>query len=198
MKNTLYILFAVFISSSIYAEIHVDWTASRGFYFNVDPNVGILGEATGNSTVAQLIYSLDNKVDEVGIGGARDNDTVIDSTTITEDGVVNLDGYADFSVINYTDPTFTAGYVYAAIFQDDSIDENDWYYYTTPISLANLTEIDTPQVIEMNTDLVNGDPIDFGSTTAQVVPEPATFLMFALGGIGAWVLRRKNRSFFNQ
>jgi hypothetical protein len=36
------------------------------------------------------------------------------------------------------------------------------------------------------------------NNTWVAVPEPATFLMFALGGFGAWMIHRKNRSFFNK
>jgi hypothetical protein len=30
------------------------------------------------------------------------------------------------------------------------------------------------------------------SNTWQAIPEPTTFLLFAMGGFGAWLLRRKN------
>lgn len=179
---------AIYLTCS--AEIRVNWRASGGFYYTVNPNIGILGEVTGNSTIAQLIYSLDSNVDDVLVGGSRANDIVIDSLILTEDGLNNFDGYAYFSTINYTDPIFTAGYVYAVIFQDNNIGLDDWYYYTTPIALSNLSGADQPQSIEMNTDLINGNAIDFGSNVAQVVPEPATFLLFGMGAFGAWLVRR--------
>lgn len=34
---------------------------------------------------------------------------------------------------------------------------------------------------------------NFGSSTWQAVPEPATFMLFGMGGFGAWLIRRKNR-----
>lgn len=193
MKKSILFMSVLIAGIGSQAEIRVQWLASSGFYFNSNPNIGILGEMTGNSTVAQLIYSLDGNVDDVLIGGSRANDTVMDWITLTEDGVNNFDGYAYFSAINFTDPIFTAGYVYAVIFQNSSIGLNDWYYYTTPISLSDLTGSDSPQTIEMNTDLVNGNAIDFGSNVAQVIPEPATALLFILGSMGAWLVRRNNK-----
>jgi hypothetical protein len=34
---------------------------------------------------------------------------------------------------------------------------------------------------------------DFSSSSWQAVPEPATFLLFGIGGVGAWLVRRKQR-----
>jgi len=34
---------------------------------------------------------------------------------------------------------------------------------------------------------------DFSSSSWQAVPEPATALLFGVGGMGAWMLRRKNQ-----
>ncbi|MFA6172465.1 MAG: PEP-CTERM sorting domain-containing protein [Kiritimatiellales bacterium] len=55
-------------------------------------------------------------------------------------------------------------------------------------------------VIDDSTTIVNYGPTGFdydaGGTVAgdwQVVPEPATFLLFGMGGMGAWMVRRRNR-----
>ena len=68
--------------------------------------------------------------------------------------------------------------------------KNDWYYYTPMLSLVDITGATPAQGIQMNTDLTNGDPINGGLNNAQVVPEPATFLLFGIGGMGAWLIRR--------
>lgn len=193
MKKILMLL-AILMAYGVSADTKVNWKASRGFYFNTDDTVGILGEATGNSTTAQLIYSVDDSVEAISVDGFT-TDSILDSFTITEDGANNVDGFAYFSVINYDDVIFNDGYVYTVIYQDDNLDFGDWYFYTTPIALSNISGTDLPQSIEMNSDIANGNAIDVWSgsdlnNVAQVVPEPATFLLFGIGGIGAWLIRR--------
>jgi hypothetical protein len=191
------LLVAVFAAAMMaQAAINVNWAASSGFYFNANPSVGILGDATGNSTVAYLMYSADTAVGAVSIGGSIAGDSMLDSITITEDGIANdgtmFDSYAWFAD-NHT-ATFTAGYVYAIIFQDNVIGANDWYYYTTPVALQDITGATPPQALQMNTDLINGNAIDVGATVGQVIPEPATFGLLGLGAVSAWFLRRSKKA----
>ena len=119
MKKILAMLLLGFATTS-YGVVNINWAASAGFYFNADPSVGILGDGTGHSTVARLMYSPDAGMDGFLPGMvSAGNDVVWDSITITEDGVPgNWDEFACFAE-NYTGP-FTAGYVYAVIFQDNN------------------------------------------------------------------------------
>ncbi len=54
-------------------------------------------------------------------------------------------------------------------------------------ALANLDNLAAPGPNALDVQF------DFSSSTWQAVPEPATFLLFGMGGIGAWLVRRKNR-----
>lgn len=175
-------------------NINIDWSAAAGFFFNADPSIGILGDGTGNATVAYLVYSTDQAVGPFDPSGTfLDGDIVLQSVAVTEDGIANddvlYDSYAWFVGQNYT-ATYTAGYVYGLILQDNVYNMGDWYYYTVPVWIEDITGITPPQHLEMNTDLLNGNAIDFGPTVSQVIPEPATLGLFGLGALGAWVLRR--------
>jgi hypothetical protein len=193
MKKVLLVILMGIVATS-YGAVDIIWLATGGFYFNATPGVGILGSGTGNSTIAQLIYSLDGNVDDALVGGGVSGDDVIwASLTITEDGINNdgtqFDSYAWFGIQNYTQ-AYVAGNFYARIFQDNSVGAGDWYFYTPMLTVANIV-IPTPsQTLQMNTDVLNGNAIDVGATTAQVVPEPATALLFGIGGMGAWMIRR--------
>lgn len=194
------LLITVFAAAMLaQADININWRASAGFYFSANPNVGILGDGTGNSTVAYLVYSADSAAGSVGVGGTfLDGDTVLSSVTIMEDGIANdgtmFDSYAWFANVNYMN-TFTAGYVYAVVFQDNTIDLDDWYYYTAPVALRDITGINPPQPLEINTDLTYGNAIDSGATVGQVIPEPATISLIAIGGgLSLLVKRRKKRA----
>ena len=170
-------------AATSYGVVNIIWSASAGFYFNADPSVGILGNGTGHSTRAQLMYSPDNIKDDIGPSGAGlDNDVIWASVTITEDGVPgNSDDYASFAE-NYTG-TFTAGWVYMLIFQDDVYGSGDWYYYTPMVPLHDITS-GFPQIIEMNTDRVNGDAIDFGPNACQTLGGPSVKELTVNGGTG--------------
>jgi len=189
MKNIVLCLVCTGCLLTAEAAVNVDWRASSGFYFNSNLSAGILG--SGGSTVAQLIYSLSGNVNDALVGGGVSGDNVIWSQLVLTEGS-NTSEWSDFAPQNYTQ-AFVSGYVFARIFENSSINMGDWYYYTTPIELSNVVFPNAPQSIEMNTDLVNGNAIDFGSNVAQVIPEPATALLFILGSMGAWLVRRNNK-----
>ncbi|MFA7369319.1 MAG: PEP-CTERM sorting domain-containing protein [Kiritimatiellales bacterium] len=54
-------------------------------------------------------------------------------------------------------------------------------------TLANLDNLTSPGPTDLNV------TFDFTSSTWQAVPEPATFLLFGMGGMGAWLVRRRKR-----
>lgn len=172
-------------------EVNVDWFGSLGWYWGTDVNAALLTSAgSGKSTIAQLVYSSDAVADFALTGGlASSNDVVLAQLTITAG---NKWGY--FGLQNFTTNTHAAGYVYARIFQDNSIAVDDFYYYTTPIALlTNIAPGDAAQNIQMNTDLTYGNSINVGSNVAQVqaIPEPTTHMLFIIGGIGSWLVRSK-------
>lgn len=200
ITKTLVLLIGLAVSS--YGEVQISWDAAAGFFFSTNSGVGILGNGTGKSTVAQLIYSVDLYADAAVVGGATTGDDVVwDTVTILEDGIKNdseqFDSYACFLAYSYH--AFSAGYVYARIFQDSDIGVGDWYFYTPMLALQDLTvPPDISQTLEMNTDKVNGNAIDSGPTVAQVVvPEPAAIGLIGLGGIitlaAGRIRRRKAR-----
>jgi hypothetical protein len=198
MKKLMMIVIMGLVAVS-YGEVKIDWKGSSGFYSDVNP-FGILGDATGNSTYVQLMYSADNVQDAGGVKGIGINrqgydggdDIYWSSLLITENGVAgDFDEYAAFS--SFEERAFTSGYVYAMIFQDSNVQVDDWYYYTGMVAVEDITGATPNQGIEMNTDLLDGNAIDssgLGVNTAQVVPEPATFLLVAMGGLVSFLVRR--------
>jgi hypothetical protein len=85
------------------------------------------------------------------------NDVVWDTITLTE----NDQNWSDWAVfIASTVRTWTNGYVYALIFQDNDVQPGDWYYSTPLMALEKSATNANPQSIEMNTDLDLGDAID--------------------------------------
>lgn len=208
-KKCLFVcLITVLTASAASANVYVAWKASGGFFFNATPSVGILGDGTGNSTLAQLIWSTDNVRDAADLTTANyvtGDDVWLADFTITEDGVANdgstFDSYAWFGSQTFNDggAQSSGGYIYARVFQDNSIDDGDWYYAGDIVLADDLDPVgppaDTPQVYEINASGVAGDAIDASSGYSfQVVPEPGTMGLLALGLVtlgGAARRRRK-------
>ncbi len=198
MKKMTVLIAFLAVACVAQASININWTASAGFYW--DPSFApLIAEGSGGSTLAQLVYSSDAVIDAVNADGSRANDTVLDFFTLTETPGDAFDGYAYFNAVQNHQDAFSSGNVYAVIFQDDNIGANDWYYYTPLISILDITGAAQPQSIEMNTDLVNGNAINsasglpVGYGVGQVVPEPATALLFGIGGLGAFIVRRNKK-----
>ncbi|MEI7851279.1 MAG: choice-of-anchor Q domain-containing protein [Kiritimatiellales bacterium] len=144
--------------------VHIGWSAMAGFYFSADPNTGILAPVgSGKSTIAQLMYSPDNVKDSILAGSKAGavNDVVWDTIVVTNE-------WADFS--RSTKRAWTNGYAYALIFQDNNVQSGDWYYSTPLLTLTNIPPDTFPQLIDMNTDPIYGDPIN-GSYGRQVVAQ---------------------------
>ena len=167
------------LAATSYGGVYIDWgVAGAGFYFARNPDVGILGSGTGNSTIAQLMYSPDNVKDDIDPSGTGVvNDVVLASMTITEDGVWESWDYDSYAPCwgEYTGP-YTGGYVYAVIFQDDNIQVGDWYFSSPIVAVQNITGAMLPQEIELNADPLNGDAINSGPNARQVVGGGNNFL----------------------
>jgi len=189
------------------ADVYVAWQATYGFYFTANSSVGILGDGTGNSALAQLIWSPDNIADAATDGALNytsGNDVWLANTIITEDGIMNdgvtFDSFSYFSAVETSDGGANpdSGYVYARIFQNAAPTAGNWYYVGSIIAASDLNSSDplvTAQPYELNRDtLGGGDAID-GAFGAQVVPvpEPGTMALFAIGVATLAASRRRRK-----
>lgn len=196
--------------------------AANGAAF--DPGYGMLGpDGSGKGTWMQLVsVGVDGKRDwagaalntfysgtnSSGVWQAGD-DVVLASFNYVEDGIVANDGdnymtYAYGGLQSYVNATFSATPVYARIFQDGTPNVGDWYAFTEILTPLNLVGTDFPQSLSLAPTTTLGiddlatklDPTTNSGIAgnAQVVPEPATLLLFGIGGMGAWLLRRRQQA----
>jgi len=182
------------------ADVNVDWVANAGFIWTAG-DVSLLGDASGNSCLVQLIWSSDSTIGVADANTANyvtGNDVFLASFVFTENGVPgDFDDYAYWSSPqNYNDSGSNpdGGYIYGRIFQDNSIGVGDWYYDGVIVAATDWDPtkepLDPPQAYEFNRDLVNGDYID-GTYGGEVVPEPTTWALFALGAVVVGLRRRR-------
>lgn len=187
------------------ADVVVNWQASGGFTWASagDPAAeGILGEGTGNSCLLQLIWSADATADAAVDTGdyVSGDDVLLASFVFTEDGAGGgIDSWAFFGfgtsgTFNDAGANPDGGYIYGRIFQDDSVDFDDWYYTGVVDAAVDKTvPPGTPQEYDINRGSLSfgDDAIDDGTFGGQVVPEPTTWALFALGAVVVGLRRRK-------
>jgi len=198
-------------AGSVQANVYVSWFASAGFYA-ADGTTPLLGsDGSANSTLAQLIWSANATADSAGVGGSVTGDDVwLANFTVQEDGIVNspetYDYYALFNAPVHDDGGArpNSGYIYARIFQDSTPVAGEWYFVGAVVAANNLNPggepPDSPQTYELNTDLQNGNEIDEdwagsndGLLGEQVIPEPGTIGLFALGTALVGLRKRRNK-----
>ena len=180
MKKLLIVSLMV-VSVGASANTYLDWQADAGFYFTSTPAQGFLSPASsGNSALAQLIYSPDNVIDAVDLSDPNyvgGNDVFLASLTVTEGS--GSSEWGDFAPVNYNG-AYVAGYIYGRIFQDTTPAAGEVYYNGLTAVVQDLDPMgsppDTPQQYNLNQNF--GDPLD---QTIAAIPEPGTLAFMALG-----------------
>ncbi|MBM4142708.1 MAG: PEP-CTERM sorting domain-containing protein [Lentisphaerae bacterium] len=194
------------------ANVYVHWYSSWGFYA-ADGSTPLLGsDGSGQKTLAQLIWSEDNYADDADVGGLTTGDDVwLADFTVQEDSAVNNPETFDYYALFTATPDHNdggarpdGGYIYARIFQDDTPAAGEWYFVGAVVAANDLNPGGEPpdpaQLYDINTDSENGNEIDedwTGSNNGllgeQVIPEPGTIGLFALGTALVGLRKRRNK-----
>jgi len=177
---------SMFCASTALAYLMVAWGASEGFYFPGDPSHGIL--TNGETTIAQLIFSVDAVADPVDInnsagGYVSGDDVVLAEYTLTSG--INCDEWAYFGAPNYTG-AYSAGYIFGRIFEDNTPAIGERYFNGPMETAEDRSPPQSPQSYDFNSGPGYGDDLD------QVIPIPEP-LTAALYGLGTLVILHRRR-----
>lgn len=195
MIKKLLVTAAALSATLAYGNINVAWQGSSGFFANGSagnyPADGI-NNFNGGSTLAQLIWSADDVANDAVATGdfTSGNDILLSTYTVVGPPADNF-AYFVAPVAVYLDATFgqalANGWVYARIFQDTTPEVNDFYYTSRLLDATAYTGNEAPQLVELNTDIVNGNELD-----QQIVPEPSILAFLGMGGL-LMVIRRNRK-----
>ncbi|MCC7300635.1 MAG: PEP-CTERM sorting domain-containing protein [Verrucomicrobia bacterium] len=107
-------------------------------------------------------------------------DVLLGSTTVAANNAGTL------YVLGWTTPLINEGTTaYMSIFNNTTAGAASYKIKSATVVLQDLTAPWSPPAANVN--------VSFSGQSWQAVPEPATFLLFGIGGIGAWLVRRNKR-----
>lgn len=191
-------------------EISISWTTPNGMVPNasvtggtVDEGIGILDPSINplGQVYAQLIFSTDNVADRASVGaGLTGDDTLLANAIVGRTGEAGNDiddggtagtFYGSFlaGAPTVLEP-FNPGFIFARVFEtvQGNVGPGTWYYDGPVVAAVDVGRLDPPQLYGANAD---GLPGGFGDElNLQVIPEPGTFGLLALGMLSLAFRRR--------
>jgi len=176
---------AIMQSANSIAGLSINWGTAAPV-FRQDGTTALL--SGGASTLFQLWFSSDATIGAAGTDGTSAGDVLLKQLMVDSS---TADESAEFFADAFTDPTFTAGFVYMRIFGLGSSIGNTpvgtYYIDGATIATADITGVMFPQDLNLSG---SGSPAASYTLNLQVVPEPATFAFFGLGGLMVALRRR--------
>lgn len=205
MKSKLLAAVAAFGMASAVAQagVNVQWYVAYGVYpqgaadvTSVTAGTGLLANNGSGSTILQLIWAgADNAIDIAdpnqtggGNGDYVSDDDVVWATITAVDGAAGYDEWVFNSVTPvYVNATFTAGFVYARVFQDETPAGGEYYHDTSLLALSNVGgDITQAQLLP-----IGSDSAGVSTENQMIVPEPSAVMLAGLGALVLAVRRRR-------
>lgn len=162
----------------------------------------VSGDLSSYSLSAGWVVALYKDADKNGWVGANSvnfadgstigDDVFLNVTTTLQSGKGGLTWGSNFS---FPGAGFSeTDYLISVIFNSTAISSATTYWWTKNATAASAGDAAIVNVAGVDMFRLPSNPLsDATYTTTQVVPEPATALLLSIGGMGAWMLRRRGQ-----
>ncbi len=178
------------------AALMIDWHDYTGFSMN-DNVTAILDAGVGSQALVQLIFTASGTQSAALIGGAASGDNVILDQQVIDSAVLGNDYGAGFSY-SYVNADMV-GSLFVRVFQGGTsignVSPGAWYFNGyLHTAVVNPGPPAAPDAVPAGVPPGGGTgPFGTYALNQQVVPEPTTLALAALGVLGV-VVRRFRRS----
>ncbi|MEE9358731.1 MAG: PEP-CTERM sorting domain-containing protein [Sedimenticolaceae bacterium] len=203
MKKTMAIVAVIAMAGVASADLAVDWASTAGMYdvggsggggpFITDGIVQLIWDASGSQTISGGAGGYN-----VGGGALLAGEFLLNTAVINSGFGQWADGVGIYSDANVGGADIASGVFFTRIFQDATGSVGSFFLDTgemaatlvynagPPVDPASITDYSGIAVVGAST-----GSIDANATT--VIPEPATFGLMGIAGLGMFLARRKVR-----
>jgi hypothetical protein len=182
-------------TSSIRADININYAASAGFYTD-DPAIGLVDPS--GSFLVQLIYTPSGYIGHADVrtpGFVTGDNQVLSAYTVGFNVPgTDLTSFSTFGDFNAGSQVYSGalegGFVFVRVFDtaDPATDfvKGSRLYDSDTLLTTAFTGIQAPQLLQVNTDIVNGNRLDI-----VLLPEPSVLAFMGIGALLMAVRRRR-------
>ena len=206
MKKTLVLCSAVsLLVMGATADLAVSFWNSTAFFGNVGTDTATDFDPASylqSDSITQLIWNQNSPTaGNVGVGGS-----LLAGEVLLEQMFLNDSAYGgwgpgagityDSAFINASDQYDTAdinvGFFYARVFESGAA-QGDYYYTGATVDAADWVLVGTDPGTVFSGSIMEDVTTNIDSQGTQVIPEPATFGLMGIAGLGMFLARKKAR-----
>ena len=189
MKYKIAVIVAL-VAASSFADINIAWNSQNNYVGNFDGD-GLIADETS----AALLWTADTPVlaATLSSSGVGAGEFLLNFTTSTTGG-----GFA-FAGLNYDNDDvggadINDGYFFTRIFDTEVLSDANYYTQGGVNGKALIDAGSPPDPLKVYGTPVYSSAGGFGQTVnSYVVPEPATFGLMGVAGLGMFLARKKSR-----
>ena len=197
MKKGLVIATVAMMAVASQAEFIIDVSSSWGIYHQ-DGSNGMMTSAPGGNAMVELYYVGSNGMFDTLAGAGMQGNVMAggvgDDVLLTSFMAAVGSEYADFAPVKYQGAYLGTGEVFARIWNDADVSAGGaWFYQGAVLVADDLDPAGSPPPTPFGYDIGGGADAQLANYGQVVIPEPATFGLMGIAGLGMFLARKKTR-----